>query len=103
MLFFERLLPVFHCLRVFLSLVKLFEYHLNCALPAIVSRALFSAVGASCGCDPSNTFITGIIPTLSLYTHIYIASLFYSYSINSVLHSSSPTIRDINRGDDQGP
>jgi len=38
--------------------------------------------------------ITGIIPTLSLYTHIYIASLFYSYSINSVLHSSSPTIRD---------
>jgi hypothetical protein len=38
--------------------------------------------------------ITGIIPTLLLYTHIYIASLFYSYSINLVLHSSSPTIRD---------
>jgi hypothetical protein len=31
----------------------------------------------------------------SLALHIYIASLLHSYSINSVLHLLSPTIRDI--------
>ena len=31
---------------------------------------------------------------LSHYTHIYIASLFYSYLINLVLYSSLPTIRN---------
>jgi hypothetical protein len=32
--------------------------------------------------------------SLIMHTHIYIASLVHSYLINSVLHSSSPTIRD---------
>jgi hypothetical protein len=65
------------------SLIRLFSYS---GLYAFFANSL----------SPLLTFhlITGIIPTLSLYTHIYIASLFYSYSINSVLHSPSPTIRD---------
>jgi hypothetical protein len=33
----------------------------------------------------------------SLALHIYIASLLHSYSINSVLHLLSPTIRDTRR------
>jgi hypothetical protein len=42
--------------------------------------------------------VTGVVPRglpHSLALHIYIASLLRSYSINSVLHLFSPTIRDI--------
>lgn len=62
----------------------------NCNEPCPDNFIVIPRLGGSGGekmWDHSHC-VTGVIPTLSLVLHIYIASLFRSYSVNSVLYVS---------------